>query len=74
MNISVDVRRGVTLLLVLAAIAALPWLVGYLKRDSPTPQQACTQKCSDIKKDGHLVYRGPATPKDKTPYLECECR
>lgn len=74
MKMNIDARRGVILLLVLAVMAGLPWLVGYLRRDSLTLQQACTQKCSDIKENGYLVYRGPATPKDKTSDLECECR
>lgn len=74
LNMNMDTRQAAILLLVLAVIAGLPWLVGYLRRDLPTPQQACIQKCSEIKRDGYLVYRGPATPKDKTADLECECR
>ena len=71
---SIDIRRGLVLLFALAALGGLPWLVSYLKRDQPSQQQACTQKCAGIKRDGYLVYRGPATPKDKTADLECECR
>ena len=51
-------------------------LVAYFAGDRPTPQQACVQKCAALNKGGHLVYRGPATPKDfyKEANSECECR
>ena len=73
---NIDMRRGLILLLVFACLTGLPWLVGYLRGDVPTREQACTQKCAEIKRNGHLVYRGPATPKSEYRYENsvCECR
>jgi hypothetical protein len=56
--------RALVLVSAVVALGSLPWLASYLLRDVPTSQQACTQKCASLHKDGHLVYRGPATPKD----------
>lgn len=75
-SMNIEVRRILALLVVLAALGSLSWLVYFLRSDLPSPQQACTQKCADIKKDGYLVYRGPVNTRDlnKDAYSECECR
>ena len=71
-----DLRRGVIVALTFTAFVGLSVLVISFKSHGPTAQQACTQRCSDGKKAGYLVYRGPATPKDsyKAAHSECECR
>ena len=73
---SKDTRRGLIVALVFGGLIALYLLGNYFMGDRPTPQQVCTQKCAGIKRDGYLVYRGPATPKDayKAANSECECR
>ena len=71
---SQDIRRWAILLSVFAILASLPWLIGYLRRDQPTPEEACRKKCEITKREGHLVYRGPATSKDTSLYRTCECR
>jgi hypothetical protein len=44
--------------------------------DAPSPVQACISKCAQDGKNGSLVYKGPATPKElyKLTHSECECR
>lgn len=69
-------RRGLIVALGFATFIAAVMLVGYLVRDVPSPEQACVQKCAALKKDGHLVYKGPPTPKDlyKQANSVCECQ
>ena len=63
---TLDVRRGLILLLALAAFGGLRWLVSYLARDIPTPRQACTQKCAATKQEGHLVTEDRHRRKSRT--------
>lgn len=69
-----NMRRVLLVALAFVIVMALSWLITDFKSRSPSPQQACTQKCAAIQRDGYLVYRGPDTPKDKTAYSVCECR
>lgn len=73
---SPKILRSLIFAVVLMAVMGGPWLVAYIVRDFPTPQQVCTKKCASLKKDGVLVYRGPLTPKDfgKDAQSDCECR
>ena len=76
MKVGQDARRGLVVALGFAAFIAAVLLVAYLVRDLPSPEQVCIQKCALLKKDGHLVHKGPATPKDfyKQANSVCECQ
>lgn len=70
-----DVNRVAIFIAVLAAFAGLSWILA-LVNDKPTRQEYCSQKCARNNMEGHLVYRGPATPKEayRTENADCECR
>ena len=69
-------RRYGTSLQVLAGFAlfiAAVMLISHLMRQTPPPQQACTEKCGSMGKQGRLVYDGPATPKSLYKELHGSC-
>ena len=76
MAMSQSSRRGLTVTMGFAVVIAVLLLVAYFSRDLRSPEQACAQKCAAVNKQGHLVYKGPATSKDfyKQANSVCECR
>lgn len=73
---SIDLKRWLVLLLVFAVLTSLPWLIRYFGGGVSNPIALCMKKCADSNKEGHLVYRGPATPREayRVEHAECECR
>jgi hypothetical protein len=59
-----------------AAFIAVSALMAYWVGGMPSPGEACSRKCAAMNKQGHLVYKGPATEKDfyKQANSVCECR
>jgi hypothetical protein len=68
-------HRAIVVALIFGAIIAISLLFLYLSGDHQSPQQACDAQCAPMNKQGHLVYRGPDTPKSayKVANSVCEC-
>jgi hypothetical protein len=58
-----------------AVFIAISLAVAFLASSASSPKQSCMTKCSAFGKQGHLVYSGPATPKQqyKEAHSECQC-
>jgi hypothetical protein len=76
MKISTGTLRVMIFVVILVALGSIPFIREYLMEDAPSPVQACISKCAQDGKNGSLVYKGPATPKElyKLTHSECECR
>lgn len=73
---SPDSRRHLTVAIGFGVVIAISLLVVYLTRDLRSPEEACAQRCAAANKQGHLVYKGPATNREffKQANSVCECR
>jgi hypothetical protein len=69
-------RSALVTAMAFAVVIAVSLLVVRLTSGRPSPQQACSQKCSALNKQGRLVYKGPDTPREfyKQAHSVCECQ
>ena len=76
MKMNPGVRRTAIVAMIFVVFIGVSLLVARFTGDRPSPEQACTQKCASLNKQGHLVYRGPDTPKSfyKEANSVCECQ
>ena len=70
------IQRRLIALAVFAAVGTLPFLASWWVSGRVDAQQACSDRCAQTRQEGHMVYKGPWTPKDayRQMHAECECR
>jgi hypothetical protein len=66
-------RRRIAVAVGLATFIASGLAVALLAVQVPGFQQACAKQCALQHKEGRLVYKGPATPKNTESASECVC-
>ena len=68
-----EARRRLTVAVGLAVFIGAGLAAALLALQVPGFRQACAKQCALQHKEGRLVYKGPATPRNTESASECEC-